>query len=231
MSKATPARRPTRPAPASGRKPTPASGAKPSSSRRLPIALIAGAALAAGLIAVIVVTMGSGGEETTELGTPVVTGDPLPEFDTVQNDTAIGLTIPEVSGADFAGNPVSITRDGRAKVVIFFAHWCGVCQQEMPLITRWFPGATLPEAVDFISVSTGVNPNQTNYPPSEWFEREGWPIPVILDDGRYGVADAFGLSAYPYFVFVDAEGKVFLRLVGGLATESIETIVSEMTGA
>ena len=231
MSKATPTRRPARPGVAPGRKPIPASGTKPSSSKRLPIALIVGAVLAAGLIAVIVVTMGSGGDEALEVGAPAITGDALPEFDTVNNDTAIGLTIPEVVGADFTGTPVSITRDGRAKVIMFFAHWCGVCQQEVPLIAGWLPATTLPEGVDLISVSTGVNRNQNNYPPSAWLAREGWTVPVILDDAANSVADAFGLSAYPYFVFVDAEGRVVVRLTGGLPTATIESIINEMAGA
>jgi len=231
LSKATPTRRPARPSAAPRRQPTPVSGTKPSSSKRLPIALIVGAVLAAGLIAVIVVTMGSGGDEAVEVGTPVVTGDALPEFATVENDTAFGMTIPEVTGADFAGTPVSITRDGRAKLIMFFAHWCGVCQQEVPLIADWLPGAALPEGMDLISVSTGVNRNQNNYPPSAWLEREGWTVPVILDDATNSVADAFGLSAYPYFVFVDAEGRVIVRLTGGLPTASIESIINEMTGA
>lgn len=230
MSKTTPARRPSRPAAPTARKSAPASAAK-ASSKRLPLALIAGVALAAGLIAVIVVSMGSSGEDPVELGTPAITGDSLPEFDTVANDTAVGMTIPEVTGADFDGTPVTITRDGRAKVLIFFAHWCGVCQQEVPLITDWLPGASLPDGVDLISISTGVNPNQANYPPSAWFEREGWEIPVILDDARYSVADAFGLSAYPYFVFVDADGKVFVRRTGGLPVAVIEALINEMTGA
>jgi thiol-disulfide isomerase/thioredoxin len=227
LSPNPPARRPARPAPAAKGKPP----ASPKSSRRLPIALIAGAALAIGLVAIIVATVSAGEDETVEVGTPTVTGEALPEFDTVQNDTAIGLPIPEVSGADFAGNPVAITRDGRAKVLIFFAHWCGVCQQEVPLITQWLPGYSLPEGIDLISVSTGVNPNSANYPPSEWFEREGWPVPVLLDDGDDSVGAAFGLSAYPYFVFVDADGKVFLRVTGGLATTTIEALISELAGA
>jgi thiol-disulfide isomerase/thioredoxin len=227
LSPNPPARRPARPAPTGKGKPSPA----PRSAKRLPIALIAGAALAIGLVAVIVVTMSSGKDETVEVGTPTVTGDALPRFDTVANDTALGLEIPEVSGADFDGNPVSITRDGRAKVLVFFAHWCGVCQQEVPLIAQWLPGASLPDGLDLISVNTGVNPNSPNYPPSEWLDREGWTVPVVLDDDASSVGAAFGLSAYPYFVFVDAEGKVFLRLTGGLPIATIESIIAEMTGA
>ncbi|MFH1329971.1 MAG: TlpA disulfide reductase family protein [Actinomycetota bacterium] len=182
-------------------------------------------------MAVIVVTMGSGGSDALEVGVPTVTGDALPDFDNVNNDTALGLVIPEVAGADFAGSPVGITRDGRAKVLMFFSHWCGVCQQEVPLIMDWLPGATLPEGVDLISVSTGVSSSRPNYPPSEWLEREGWTIPVILDDESNSVGKAFGLSAYPYFVFVNAEGRVVLRLTGGLPTATIQSIITELVRA
>ena len=37
---------------------------------------------------------------------------------------------------------------------------------------------------------------------------------MILDDAQGTVAAAFGLSAYPYFVFVDADGQVALRATG-----------------
>jgi thiol-disulfide isomerase/thioredoxin len=169
--------------------------------------------------------------ELVEVGTPSITGQSLPEFTTVQGDTAVGMTIPEVAGADFSGTPVSITRDGRPKIIMFFAHWCGVCQEEVPLIADWLPGATLPEGLDIISVSTGVNENSPNYPPSAWLDREGWTIPVILDDTRSSVAAAFGLSAYPYFVFVDADGKVVLRATGALPTATLEQIITQLAGA
>ena len=166
-----------------------------------------------------------------EVGTPTINGEALPRFDRDSTDTAVGLTIPEINGTDFDGTPVAITRDGRAKVLIFVAHWCGVCQQEVPALMDWLPGATLPEGVDLISVSTGVRIDAPNYPPSRWLEREGWTVPVILDDAADGVGQAFGLSAYPYFVFVDAEGRVALRLVGGVPAETISSIVAGLVGA
>lgn len=230
MSPSPAGRRPARPAASPGRRPTSQSPAA-TPSRRLPIALIAGVALALGLVAVIVLTMGAGEGETLEVGTPVITGEALPRFASVATDTAVGLVIPEVSGADFAGNPVSITRDGRPKVLMFFSHWCGVCRQEVPLIMSWLPGATLPDNLDLISVSTGVRRNQVNYPPSKWLASEGWTVPVIMDDAADSVGSAFGLSAYPYFVFVDAEDRVAFRITGGLPIETIEGIIAQMLDA
>ncbi|MBM3695515.1 MAG: TlpA family protein disulfide reductase [Actinobacteria bacterium] len=230
MSPASSRSRPPRPAPASARRQPGASGPA-SSSKRFPIALIAGVALAAGLIAVIVLSMGSQ-DEGKEVGAPTVSGEALPAFvELPAEDLSIGRPIPEVVGDDFTGAEVRITRDGRPKVLMFFAHWCGVCRQEVPKIMEWLPGADLPETVDLISVSSGVNSAQANYPPSKWLEREGWTVPVIRDDAAGSVAAAYGLRFYPYFVFVDREGNVALRLIGAIPTAAIEAAINDLAGA
>lgn len=245
MSPANPGSRPSRaassakaraaPAPAKGRAAqtsTKGRTAPPPAKRRLPIALIAGLALAAGLIAVIVITMSAGSDDDPlEVGAPTVTGTTLAQFTGPTNDPAIGQPIPEVVGADFDGTPVSITRDGRAKMILFLAHWCSVCRQEVPIIVDWLPGADIPENVDLYTVSTGVDRNQTNYPPSEWLEEEGWTLPVVMDDNLRTVANAFGLPAYPYFVFVDAEGNVAGRLTGGLPADTLSALIAGLAEA
>ena len=42
---------------------------------------------------------------------------------------------------------------------------------------RWWSAG-----VDIVSVSTAVQPDQHNYPPSAWLEGEGWTSPVIRDN-------------------------------------------------
>jgi cytochrome c biogenesis protein CcmG/thiol:disulfide interchange protein DsbE len=197
---------------------------KAAPKRRFPIALVGGAVLAAGLVAVIVLSVGSGTSQAAlEIGTPTVTGDTLPAFDSESTapDPAIGLPIPEVAGADFNGNPVTIADDGRPKMIVFMAHWCEVCQVEIPTIAAWLPTATIPDGVDLYSVSTAVDPAYGNYPPSQWLKRVGWTIPVIADDQQGSVAAAFGLTAFPYFVFVNADGTVAMRIVGRQSTDTI----------
>jgi len=225
-----PVRRPARPAPSSKGRSTQASArgrataAPAPQKRRFPIALVVGIVLALGLVAVIVFTVGTGSDEDSplEVGTPTVTGEALSPFSPGGSDPAVGLPIPEVSGADFDGTAVNITRDGRAKVILFLAHWCSVCQQEVPLVVDWLPGADLPDDVDLYSVSTGVDRTRPNYPPSEWLAGEGWTLPVVMDDEALSVARAFGLGAYPYWVFVNAAGNVAERGQGGMTTEDLE---------
>lgn len=159
--------------------------------------------------------------------TPVVTGTSLPEFVDVAGDAAIGMTIPTVTGTDFAGSPVSIELDGRPKVLLFLAHWCGHCQAEVPVVQDWIDAGKAPDDVDLISIATAIDAGAPNYPPEAWLQREGWTVPLIVDRPG-GVSTAFGLSAFPFWVFVDGEGKVTGRLTGELDIASLETIIDSV---
>lgn len=235
MSPSPTVRRSSRPAasPAGKGKRPPARGrpaAPAPRKRRFPLALVAGIALAAGLIVVMVLSMKASGDDDAplEVGTPTVTGEALATFTPGIADPAVGLPIPEVTGEDFSGTAVRIARDGRAKAILFVAHWCSVCRREVPLIAGWLPGADLPDDVDLYTVSTGVDRSQPNYPPSAWFADEGWSLPVLMDGKERSVARAFGLSAYPYWVFVSADGRVGERAQGLMPTEDLEQRLADL---
>ena len=126
-------------------------------------------------------------------GPPVITGTPLPAFTSPTDDPAKGMAAPVVHGHDDQGAPVSIEPTGRVQMVIFAAHWCPHCQREIPLIQAWVDGGGLPDDVDIVTVSTGIEPTAPNYPPEAWFEREGWTAPVMVDETG-SVAEAYGLA-------------------------------------
>ena len=112
-------------------------------------------------------------------------------------------------------------------MVIFAAHWCPHCQREIPLIQDWVDGGGLPDDVDIVTVSTGIEPTAPNYPPEAWFEREGWTAPIIVDETG-SVATAYGLASYPYFVILDGAGTVFARFVGEIPTADLERILASV---
>src|SRR5689334_19796914 len=126
-------------------------------------------------------------------GVPVITGAQLPDFQNPNGDPAVGLAAPEVAGADFAGKPVKIAHDGRAKAIMFIAHWCPHCQAEVPLVEAWVKAGGVPSGVDMLSVATSIDPTRPNYPPDAWLQREGWTVPVIADPTN-SVASAYGLT-------------------------------------
>jgi hypothetical protein len=121
MSQPRPYRKQTNKAKAGTRKP-------PVRSALNPAWLIGGAVVVVALVAFLVASMSTGGDESAEgiqeTAAVTITGDPLPRFpDGQAADPAAGLAMPEVEGESFDGTPVTITNDGRAKVLIFLAHW------------------------------------------------------------------------------------------------------------
>ena len=179
---------------------------------------------------------GAGGGDTVpadvEQYQPVtVTGAPLVPLDPeLEADPAVGTTAPVVDGASFDGTPVTIGADGTDHtMVVVLAHWCPHCQKEIPLLAPSLRDDPLPADVEMITVSTGVNRAAPNYPPSEWLEREAWPTTVLADDADSSVAQAFGLTSYPYFVFVDADGTVASRYAGEMPLDEFRTAVAGIT--
>ena len=164
-----------------------------------------------------------------ESAVPVISGPLLPQFENPNGDPAVGLPAPEVTGRDFAGQSVRIAHDGRPKAIVFLAHWCPHCQAEVPLIEAWVKAGGVPSAADLLSVTTSIDPNRPNYPPDAWLKREGWTVPVIADPTN-SVANAYGLPAFPYWVFVGADGNVRARAVGEMQIADLEAAIRGLLG-
>jgi thiol-disulfide isomerase/thioredoxin len=218
-------------------------------SRWLLPALIAAAVVVAAVLAIVLpgsLAPGGGGSSTVPpsaaggaaggsgsaaaAGAPVITGTPLADFQNPNGDPAVGRPAPAVAGADFKGTPVSIKADGRPKVVIFLAHWCPHCQAEVPLIQAWVGSGGMPSGVDIVSVATGIDPAAPNYPPDAWLAREGWTVPVIVDPTN-SVAAAYGLTAYPFWVFIGPDGNVRARSSGELPIADLEAAIRGLTAS
>ena len=203
------------------------SAAKPQ-GRKLPLGLMLGGVFAVLLIVTIFLTLDSGTNAgADEYGDPTVEGS-LPLLLDSLDDPAIGTPAPEVTGADFDGATVSITNDGNAKLILFVAHWCPFCQDEVPWVSDWLQATELPENVDVYGVATSIDRSRENYPPSDWLEREGFTAPTLADDRVNSIGTAFGLPAYPYWVFVNADGTVAARISGGLSEADLDRIVASL---
>lgn len=100
---------------------------RPAGSSKRIAWIIAGAVLGVALIAFIVASFSAGGDESgdglQETASVTVTGAALPRLPETGTDPAVGLTLPDMVGESFDGSPVSITNDGRAKVLLVLAHW------------------------------------------------------------------------------------------------------------
>lgn len=191
------------------------SSTQKSSNAKTLLLSLAGAVAVIGLVAVVI--SGAGSSSTTDpdlQGAPTVTGERLAPFASGQSDAEAGKPTPAVAGADFDDTPVSIENNGKAKLIVFLAHWCPNCQAEVPEVVDWLAENTLPDDVEMIAVATSISRTRANYPPSDWLERENWPTPVILDSTSSEVGNAFGVTAFPLWAMVDSDGNLVTRLSG-----------------
>ncbi|MFM7060359.1 MAG: TlpA family protein disulfide reductase [Actinomycetes bacterium] len=167
-------------------------------------------------------TNANGGEIAKEV---TVEGAALPEFVASTDDPAIGDAAPKLIGNDFAGTPLTVGgASGKPQVVVFVAHWCPHCQREVPIIVDLVERGTF-EGVELSGVATGTSDEAPNYPPSSWLARVGWKAPVLVDTADQTAAKAYGLSSYPYLVFIDPDGEVVGRWAGEMPASDLEAVV------
>ncbi|MFM7772046.1 MAG: TlpA family protein disulfide reductase [Acidimicrobiaceae bacterium] len=208
------------------------SGSSPNKS----VWLIGGIAALIAVAAIIAVASQSGSDEVVE-GVeefhPVeVVGEPLPEFSTNgQTDPAVGMMAPVLTGQGFTGNKI-VTTPGTPTLLVFLTHWCPHCQREVPLLVKWNSSGEIPSGLDVIAITTSTDPASPNFPPSEWLAREQFPAlwPVMTDSGEKTAANAMGVSGFPFFVLIDAEGKVALRISGEIETNILTEQINKALG-
>lgn len=158
-----------------------------------------------------------------------ITGEPLPRFGN-SPDPAVGLVAPTVSGVSFDGSPVTIEPSDKFTVIMFLAHWCPHCQTEIDDLGPYLAETPLPDNVEVVSVSTGVDANRPNYPPSEWMTPAAWPAPVVIDTADGAISTAFGLNAFPFWTILDPDGVVLGRTAGSLPLETVEGLFANLAG-
>lgn len=181
----------------------------------------------AGVAAVVVAALGiallltnSSNSNELTIGEVTASGSALPPFTGQGPDGAVGRQAPVVRGTNFAGEPVTIGAAGTPQVLVFLAHWCPVCQRDVPEIVAWSNGGGDTTGVDVVGIATGIDRTRGNWPPGAWLREEGWPYQSLVDNDGDLAGQAFGLTSFPFFVVLDASGTVVERVsgeVGGAA--------------
>ena len=165
-------------------------------------------------------------DASTALGEVTIEGDDLPFLaDTTVADPAVGVTAPTVSGADWNEIGSSIAADGRPKIVLFLAHWCPHCQNEVPVVQNWIDTGGLPDGVDLYSITVLSDPLRPNWPSQDWLEDEGWTVPVIMDDAESSAVLAYGMRGTPFYIVLDGDNTTLARFSGEVGVNGLRTMV------
>ena len=157
-----------------------------------------------------------------EKGEVIILGDPIPV------DPEIGYLAPSFKAQLNNGSELITIdpADGKVRLIGFFAHWCPHCQREVPRVSKWLEENGVPTEIEILAVSTAVREGTPNYPPSKWFIKERWPTDIYLDNQDNDLAAAYGLAGFPYWVLVDARGRVVHRSSGELTEEQFGSLVN-----
>jgi cytochrome c biogenesis protein CcmG/thiol:disulfide interchange protein DsbE len=165
---------------------------------------------------------------TQEVASVQISGEDLPALPETgggEGDPAVGFLAPTLTGQSFDESEVVIDpADGAPKMVVFVAHWCSHCQAEVPVIQDWIESGSVPEGMEIYSVSTAVDENRPNYKPSNWISSVGFEPQVMVDDSASSAAASYGLTGFPYFVMLDAEGNVWHRASGEIGAEQLQQL-------
>jgi thiol-disulfide isomerase/thioredoxin len=158
-----------------------------------------------------------------------VTGAALPALERGGGaDAAIGMATPVIDGATFAGEPLTIggATDGPT-LYAFLAHWCPHCNDEIPELIELRNRDGIPEGMNVVAVSTGVDNTGPNYPPSEWLVDKNWPTdwPVMADSAASEAFAFNGGGGFPYLMVVDADGTVLARDSGMKPAEDLAAFI------
>ncbi len=172
------------------------------------------------------------------IGRMDVIGQSLPALtpDVGAADPAVGTPAPVIIGENFDGIPtrVDAASDGPT-MVIFLAHWCPHCNDEIPVLNSMRDAGAFPAELNIVAVSTSPSPDSPNYPPSEWLVEKNWTYPVVVDgvdvdSAVFLAADAFGVSAFPFTTLIDGDGNVAARWSGGRSSGDISTLIETSLG-
>jgi thiol-disulfide isomerase/thioredoxin len=156
-----------------------------------------------------------------------VGGNALPPYNSEAADTAVGLPMPQLTGEDFAGNPLAIEADGRAKLIVGLAHWCPYCNNEVPILNDWY-AAGIPDGVDVIVLHVYADPARPHFPPATWVEELELTLPLIADDESRTLVRTLGIPAVPFWLLVSADGTVMERATGQVGADILDGIVEAL---
>lgn len=137
------------------------------------------------------------------------------------------VAMPAVSGVTIEGQPIDLADlRGRVMVLNVWGSWCVPCREEAPDLAR-VSRETRDQGVRFVGIDVRDNPAAARA-----FARSfRIPYPSI-DDQSGRILAAFAgvvpVSAVPSTIFVDRQGRIAARVVGGVDAKTLRQVIADL---
>lgn len=129
-----------------------------------------------------------------------LSGKPAPDFELAAlNGATVHLS-------DYKGHPV---------VINYWATWCPPCREELPMFQK------RQEKYSPDLVILAINAGEDLKTVRNYIDREKFTFSVLLDP-EWKAEALFGVMAYPTSVFIDRNGIIQARYVGGIREDVLD---------
>ena len=136
----------------------------------------------------------------------------------------LGKPAPAIAGDTVDGPPFKLTDlRGRWVVVNFFATWCTPCVKEQPDLVQFAQRHQAANDAAIVSVIYSDSVSAVR----DFRQKRGGDWPLVVDD-HSRIALDYGVSGVPESYLISPDGKVAAKLVGGIAVDDLDKILTQV---
>jgi cytochrome c biogenesis protein CcmG, thiol:disulfide interchange protein DsbE len=126
---------------------------------------------------------------------------------------AAGFTLDSLTAP---GQHITLSQyQGKPLIVNFWASWCEPCQQETPLLARWYTGQ------HGHVIIVGLDENDTAASALQFAKAKGVSYPIGVDP-QLAAANAYGVTGLPQTFFLNAQHRIVDHVLGAVTQADLD---------